>query len=221
MGGLARMPGITALRGAARRAGLEGPVHASARVLRDEGWLRSHRERRPVTRSGEPIPWYTYAAIGFLAERLPADATVFEFGAGNSTLWYAARCARVVSVDPNREWVDLLAPALPANATVVHHAHPAGKEGWLAEIGRHGVRWDLVAVDSAWREQSTKAALDHLTDRGVIVWDNSTLPDFARILRETLVPAGFLEMPFGGLVPIVPAFDRTSILYRAGNCLGI
>src|SRR5688572_22901839 len=101
--GLASLPdGVKlALRLPFRVMGLEGPLHATLRVLREQGWLRSYRERRPVTQGGEPIPWYTYSAIDFLAERLPPDATVFEFGAGHSTLWYARRVARVVSVDPS------------------------------------------------------------------------------------------------------------------------
>lgn len=91
----------TAIRLPLRALGIEGAVHASGRVLREEGWLRSYREGVPVRRSGEPIPWYTYSAIAFLDERLPGDATVFEFGAGYSTLWYAARCSRVVAVEPH------------------------------------------------------------------------------------------------------------------------
>ena len=190
-------------------------------MLREEGWLRSNRERRPVTRAGEPLPWYTYAAILFLAERLPPDATVFEFGAGNSTLWYAQRCARVLSVDPNREWAERIAALAPPNAKDVHHAHPTGREGYLSEIAGDGTRWDVVAIDSAWRAESGRVAVQNLSDRGVIVWDNSRLPEFADDMRETFAPAGFRELPFGGLVPIVPSFDRTSVLYRPGNCLGI
>ena len=205
----------------ARVLGLEGPLHASLRVLREEGWLRSYREGRPVTRSGEPLPWFTYSAIEFLEERLPRDASVFEFGAGSSTLWFAKRCARVLSVDPNLEWVERISAVAPANASVTFHGHPADREGYLSEISKEGLRWDVVVIDSAWRGESGRVAIENLSDRGVIVWDNSGLPAFAEYMRDTFLPAGFKELPFGGLVPIVPSFDRTSILYRPGNCLGI
>ena len=210
-----------ALRMPFRAAGLEGALHASLRVLREEGWLRSYREGRPVTRSGAPLPWFTYSAIEFLEERLPRDATVFEFGAGSSTLWFAQRCARVVSVDPNREWAERIAAAAPANVEVTFHGHPSDREGYLSEIASRGIRWDVVVIDSAWRGESGKVAVENLSDRGVIVWDNSNLLEFSTYMRDTFVPAGFKELPFGGLVPIVPSFDRTSILYRPGNCLGI
>ena len=210
-----------ALRMPFRAVGLEGTLHASLRVLREEGWLRSYREGRPVTRGGQPLPWFTYAAIGFLEERLPRDAMVFEFGAGNSTLWFAQRCVRVVSVDPNREWAERIGAIAPANAEVVFHGHPSDRDGYVSEIASRGVRWDVVVIDSAWRGESGRVAVENLSDRGVIVWDNSGLPDFAGYMRDTFAPAGFKELPFGGLVPIVPSFDRTSILYRPGNCLGI
>jgi hypothetical protein len=204
-----------------RALGIEGGIHANLRFLREEGWLRSYREQRPVTRDGEPLPWYTYSATEFLAERLPADAAIFEFGAGYSTIWYAGRARKVVAVEPNRRWFDEFAPICPANARVVLREWPFDRDGYLAEIGLHSCRWDVVAIDSAWRLESSGVALEHLTDRGVIVWDNSRLPDFAEAMRDSFAPAGFRELPFGGLVPIVPSFDRTSILYRIGNCLGI
>lgn len=210
-----------ALRLPFRVLGLEGAIHANLRVLRDVGWLRSYREHRPVTRSGEPLPWYTYSAIEFLNDRLPPDAVVFEYGAGYSTLWYARRVARVVAVDPNRDWVERITPALPPNARVVCQPYPEAKDEYLDEITKHDGPWDLVAIDSAWRQESSVHAIENLTSRGVIVWDNSNLPDFQAIMRNTFVQAGFKELGFGGLVPIVPTFDRTSILYRPDNLLGI
>lgn len=173
---------------------------------------------------GAPIPWYTYGAIEFLAERLPADATVFEFGAGYSTLWYASRTDKVVAVDPNREWVEILGPLLPENATVLWHSHPHDQAGYLGEIGAHDCLWDVVAIDSAWRVESAAVAIKHLSERGVVVWDNARDDVnhwFQRAWHDTFGPAGFRDLPFGGLIPIVPSFDRTSILYRPGNCLNI
>jgi hypothetical protein len=121
-----------------RKSGIGGPAAATYHVLRKEGWLRSYREKSPVDRTGAPIPWYTYSAIEFLAERLPSTARVFEFGAGNSTLWYAARCRHVVAVDPNRPWIDRLALLAPSNVELIHAAN---REDWLAALsGRGGGR---------------------------------------------------------------------------------
>lgn len=201
---------------------IEAPIHASIRFLREEGWSRSYREGLPVRRDGEPIPWYTYAAIAFLEERLPADATVFEFGAGYSTLWYAARCAHVRAVEPHHDWIDRLTVLLPSNAEIIHAAETdAGLDDYLDALRNAGGRFDVIAIDSWARYPAGLIAPDYLTDRGVIVWDNGDHPKLARLKRELYDDAGFRELPLVGLTPIVPSFDKTSILYRDGNLLGI
>jgi hypothetical protein len=157
-----------------------------------------------------------------LSRRAPAGGCEgLRIRGGYSTLWYAKRVAQVVAVDPNREWVDLIALRCGANARILHHNYPDEMDAYVSEIAHHGGCWDVVAVDSAWREDSSRAAVDHLSDRGVIVWDNSSLPEFAGYMRDIFAPRGFKELPLVGLVPIVPSFDRTSILYRPGNLLGI
>ena len=60
----------------------------------------------------------------------------------------------------------------------------------MSEITRHGTRWDVVAIDSAWREEAGRLAIENLSARGVIVWDNSRLPQFADYMRDTFTPAG-------------------------------
>jgi hypothetical protein len=80
----------------------------------------------------------------------------------------------------------------------------------------------VIAVDSRFRTPSSEAAIEWLSEAGVVVWDNSRLPEFAELMRNTFEPAGFRALPFGGLTPQTPAFDQTSIVYRPGrNLLGI
>lgn len=79
--------------------------------LRASGWLSSLRTKKAIDAFGNSLPWYSYAAIHFLTERinkLPAENKdnfwVFEFGSGNSTLWWAKNSAFVVSVEDNSDW---------------------------------------------------------------------------------------------------------------------
>jgi hypothetical protein len=61
------------------------------------------------------LPWWTFGAIervdAFLRSR-GGRARAFEYGAGASTLWLARRCARVVTVEHDREWWPPLAAHL-------------------------------------------------------------------------------------------------------------
>lgn len=68
-----------------------------------QGWARSVDQDAAVNIEG-PIPWYTYPAITELARITPATARVFEYGSGNSSLWWRRHAAEVVSVEHDPVW---------------------------------------------------------------------------------------------------------------------
>lgn len=190
-------------------------------ALKTEGWSKSNRLGLAVAADGSPLPWYTYSAIHFLEPRLRKDLTVFEYGSGQSTLWYAARVSQVFSVEDNPSWVNRLRSTAPPN---VHISTPASEapESYASSI--HEVEaspFDIIVVDGRFRDLCADAAVGHLKPDGVIVWDNSERDDFNEKLRTLYGPLGFRALHFVGIGPIVPWTWRTSILYRDDNCLGI
>ena len=52
------------------------------------------------------LPWFAYAAIDFLAHYIDPRMTVFEYGTGGSTLFFATRCKAVVSVEDDEQWLE-------------------------------------------------------------------------------------------------------------------
>ncbi len=62
------------------------------------GWLRALRDGRPIDANGQPLPWLTYPCIDFLRSLDLRDKSVFEWGCGHSTLFFAERANRVVSI---------------------------------------------------------------------------------------------------------------------------
>lgn len=83
--------------------------------LRRSGWLES-AEHKLALRDGKPVPWFTYAAIAFLERELTPDLSVFEYGGGQSTLYWAERVARVDSVDHDPGFGAYIGDRLPGNA---------------------------------------------------------------------------------------------------------
>jgi hypothetical protein len=59
--------------------------------------------RRILWKHYADLPWITYPAIRYLESRL-SGRRMFEFGSGQSTRWYATRCAEVHSVENNPNW---------------------------------------------------------------------------------------------------------------------
>jgi hypothetical protein len=80
--------------------------------LQPSGWLRSQVEQAPVRADGEPLPWFTYGAIEFLQRVVRPSDSVFEYGAGHSTLWWQAHVQRVCAVEHDTEWCERLRPRL-------------------------------------------------------------------------------------------------------------
>jgi hypothetical protein len=83
--------------------------------LEPAGWLRSQAEAAPVRADGRALPWFTYAAIEFLERVVRPGDSVFEYGAGYSTLWWQEHVQRVCSVEHDAAWCDRLRPRLRHN----------------------------------------------------------------------------------------------------------
>jgi hypothetical protein len=194
------------------------PLTLYRKGLRDSGWRRSNRMGRPVDSAGNPIPWYTYSAVHLLDQRLGRDLRVFEYGAGNSTLWYAKRVAHVVAVEHEPAWAELVSATAPANVEIALRPR---REEYTAEIDGHAP-FDVVVIDSQeWRVECARHAVARLTPTGVVVWDNSDRGDFREAFGDLDLFSGFRELPLFGLAPFAGTLSTTSILYRPENCLGI
>ena len=180
----------------------------------DYGYLRSVAVEKPLDSDGEPYPWYTYPAVEYLKQLDFSDKTVFEYGCGHSTLFWAARAARVVSVEHNAGWYDLVKGKLPANCTLVHEPE---SDAYAAAIAKFDAQFDVIVVDGLvtgrTRIKCARAAIPYLRDGGMIILDNSDwLPETARHLRE----AGLIEIDMTGFAPINDYTCTTSFfLHRA------
>jgi SAM-dependent methyltransferase len=85
-----------------------------SKLLRLAGSLATHPENIPrFLRDRAPgrsspleieLPWISYAAIDFLDGYLKPDMTVYEYGSGGSTLFFASRVARVTSIEHEPLW---------------------------------------------------------------------------------------------------------------------
>ena len=88
--------------------------------LLDDGWFNSFSCKQAVDKYNNPIPWCTYSFIKFIDKRLKKNFRVFEFGSGNSTLWYASRVGEIISLENDKNWYDVIQKELPANARIIY-----------------------------------------------------------------------------------------------------
>ena len=90
--------------------------------LYDIGWINSFKNKMPMDRNCNPLPWVTYSFMEFIYERLDCKMDIFEFGAGNSTLWYASKVNTVTSVEHDQIWYKKIQNDMPANVYINYEA---------------------------------------------------------------------------------------------------
>ncbi|MDH3647029.1 MAG: FkbM family methyltransferase [Gammaproteobacteria bacterium] len=187
--------------------------------LRTSGYFKSVASKRPQRVDGTPLPWMNYHMIQFLEDRLKKDFRVFEFGSGNSTLFFAPRVANITSVEVDRQWYEEVSGQMPGNANVML-CDPYDVNRYLAMLGQDNVDYDIVIVDAEDRVACLKASPPHLTSRGVILLDDADKPKYQSGI-DYLLEQGFRQLPFEGLKPGGIRAYRTTVFYRDGNCLNI
>lgn len=187
--------------------------------LGEKGWLLSRSRLLPLNCVGSPLPWYTYSFISFIRPKLRADMSVFEYGSGNSTLWWAERVSYVTACEHDRAWYDLTGGKLPGNVDYMFCLlEPRGRYSEMC--GVRDSKYDCIIIDGRNRILCAAHAIKQLKDDGVIVWDNSDRSKYKEGY-DLLVDAGFKRLDFWGLGPINSYEWCTSIFYRKDNCLGI
>ena len=187
--------------------------------LNDLGWFHSFHHSLPIDRNGEANPWYAYSATTFLENRVHQGMSVFEYGSGNSTLWWAKRVSHLVSCEHDAQWYTRMQPVLPANVEYIHADLRTGDDYWRT-ILRYDQNFDLVIVDGLDRLRCAINCLPALSAEGVIVWDD-TYREHYRSGYEILAGQGFRSLDFASMGPINAYGMCTSLFYRDGNCLGI
>ena len=132
------------------------------------------------------IPWFSYAAIDFLDHFVLPDMTVFEYGSGGSTLFFAQRAKQVTSVEDNPQWFDWVSRRLKErgldNARLTlcpfNFKEPVdfAQSQYLNAIPNQ--QFDIIVVDGSeeWtqvRPACFAKAEGHIKKGGIIVVDDS------------------------------------------------
>jgi hypothetical protein len=176
-------------------------------------WLRSMAQRS--RRLAFPLPWVTFDATRAIEEHLPVHARVFEFGAGNSTVYWAGRGAQVWSVEGDREWFDLLQHHVNAkglgSVKLQYAADPAAYTGAISGLGVES--FDMVVVDGAFRRDCVLAAISHVKPGGMLVVDNT---DWHWFREDPIkgVPDDWRREIFPGFAPMIGHRSETTVYFR-------
>ncbi len=169
---------------------------------------------------GTANPWLSNTAIDLIKQRLGWDMKVFEWGTGNSTLFWSRYVKRVVSVEHDRSWYMKIKDIVPSNV-ILKWVKLEYAGAYCREILNTDHDFDIVLIDGRDRVNCAFSAVKKLTPIGVIIWDNSERTEYREGISY-LKAGGFKQIELKGLVHGVPeAVCYTSIFYRTENIFGL
>jgi hypothetical protein len=201
-----------AVREAHQRAATQESV--TTKILADlHGHAKTREARLPVASDGSPLPWYTYPAIEYFNRLQSNSLRIFEYGSGNSSLYWANKGAQVWSVEHDPAWHKAMSAKSSALAGLLLRETA---ETYAAAIDEVGGEFDMIIIDGGWRNECTARAVDHLKLGGVVILDNS---DWYTDVSQFLKDKGFLQIDFNGFGPINEYCWSTSILFQASSVL--
>jgi hypothetical protein len=203
-------------------------------------WLQYLSQERNSVQ--DKTPWLTFGAIQFIKKIARRDMTVFEYGSGGSTLFWAERVDRVFSIEHNREWhkrmveefqklhitnveFKLVEAEIDQQFNEKSISNPdhyisedslyVGKnfESYVKQIERFPDRcFDIIVIDGRARPSCILHSQKKLKENGFLIIDNSE--------RDYYMKSFNFNKPdwdvrnFYGPVPYIRHFSQTTIIKK-------
>jgi hypothetical protein len=138
------------------------------------GYIDSFLYRSLKDSNGENLPWMNYPIISFLKDKLHKDISVFEYGSGASTLFFAKRTASVTSIEYDKEWYKTIVNEISdrQNALIHFQSHNEDYSKSIENFGK-GEKFDLIVIDGRDRVKCAINAFPFLSDKGVLIFDDT------------------------------------------------
>ncbi|MCK9209747.1 MAG: hypothetical protein M0P61_02805 [Ignavibacteriaceae bacterium] len=183
-------------------------------------------------------PWISFTVIKFLELYLKPNMKVFEYGSGGSTLFFAKRVEKVVSIEHNKLWfekVNLYLQELklknidyklfePENDSEFHKKNIADPNDYISDdkesIGKNYEKYvksieqfpdayfDVVSIDGRARPSCCKHAISKIKRGGYLVFDNVETKYYAEAIA-LLMPHEWEVDRYYGLFPFLKHFSMT------------
>jgi len=138
-------------------------------------------------------PWLTKDMVEILAKRLRPDNAGLEWGAGRSTIWFARRVGRLVSIEHDESWHQQVSHNIMKNGLLNVDCFLCKDENEYAK-GRDvpPESLDFILIDGIARDQCAVTAISLLKPGGMLIVDNSNwyLPGMSRAPHSRRPPQG-------------------------------
>ncbi|MGB2866978.1 MAG: hypothetical protein WBD36_00885 [Bacteroidota bacterium] len=175
-------------------------------------WIVSKRQNYLLKK---PMPWMTFDAIDFIANRLQNGCRIFEYGSGGSTLFWLKWKPELVSVEHDSSWHALMAQRIQPGTGVQYRLVPPEKRA-AARLGDASDSNLFASSDELYRGFSFETyvrQIEKFPDRyfDLVVVDGRARPSCLRWSAQKVKPGGFL---------VLDNAEREYYTSRVKECLG-
>ena len=188
--------------------GIDNVISIINLIENDYGHQKSVLLRKPVDASLCPVPWYTYPAIEYLRQFDFSNKNIFEYGCGNSSIFWANLAKSVTSVEIDPKWYENINNLKPNNLNIKLRI---SRDSYIGSIQESNILYDLVIVDGIHRYECARKSIQYLAKDGLLILDNSErYPKLCEEIRKH----DLLQVDFFGCGPINYYTWTTSIFFR-------
>lgn len=209
-------------------------------IKRFSGYYDAWKSSQTAGRStmGDEMPWLTYEAIDYLNRFVKKSMSVFEFGGGGSTVYFANRAGSVVTVEHDANWFKDMSAAIQKKGVTNWNGNLVTAEtGGSGAIGDpdayvsddknfkgqnfkkyasfidqfENESFDIIVVDGRARPSCTKHAIPKLKSGGWLIVDNSDREYYFTAFKEILASQFEVISNQKGPAPYCTWFTQTGI----------
>lgn len=206
---------------ALQKLGYKVLTHSNS-YLAGKSFADSLSKKEIIDKVKDAHPWLNFPLVEFLNTRLNRQQTVFEYGSGLSTIYFAERVKVITSVEHNKDWYEKTRMLLGErkNADVVFFELNDDYPDAIRFTGADK-KYDIVIIDGRMRNSCIEKAVDFLTTQGVIILDDSNRPRYEPAFGF-LKDRGYKFLTFCGMKPGQLRGCQGTIFYKSGeNCFEI
>lgn len=165
-------------------------------------------------------PWWGRSVIDLIKKHLNKSMRVFEWGSGNSTLFWSKYVEEVVSIEHNRNWYEKMLNIVSENVKLNYYELEYDGD-YCKAILKEKDYFNIILVDGRDRVECMKNAVKYLTEDGILILDNSER-EYYKLGDDFLKRNGFRKLEISSIIYGLPGVeDFTAIYYRENNILNL
>ncbi|MCA2847468.1 MAG: SAM-dependent methyltransferase [Pseudanabaena sp. M135S2SP2A07QC] len=188
-----------------------GVALACLKILEfDYGHFKSSLKYAAIDRTSNPIPWYTYPAIEYIRQLNFSDKNIFEYGSGNSSLFWASISKSVISIENDEDWFNKISSRNYSENLKINFIE--NEDLYTNHILNYSDTFDVIIIDGNFsRYKCAQIAVSKLSQGGMIILDNA---DWWVKAASFLRSQNLIEVDMTGFSPINGYTLTTSFFFH-------